>query len=64
MRVTPSNTEKFRIAIHSLVEQGGTNIENGMHMAFSILKHRRYVNGVTAIFLLSGNKYLKLRWRR
>jgi hypothetical protein len=55
MRVTPENTPKFRIAIHSIQARGGTNIENGMHMAFSVLKHRRFKNPVAAIFLLSGN---------
>lgn len=49
--------DKFRIAIHALQARGGTNIENGMHMAFSVLKHRRYINSVSAIFLLSGKLF-------
>lgn len=54
MRVTQQNKEKFRIAIHAIHAKGGTDIENGMHMAFAMLKHRRYKNSVTGIFLLSG----------
>lgn len=54
MRVTEENIPKFRIAVQALQARGGTNIENGMHMAFSVIKHRRFINNVTAIFLLSG----------
>jgi Mg-chelatase subunit ChlD len=54
MNVTPENLPKFRIAIHSIQARGGTDIENGMHMAFSVLRHRKYKNPVCAIFLLSG----------
>jgi len=53
MRVTAPNKFKFLIAIDSIQARGGTNIENGMHMAFSVLRHRRYKNPVAAIFLLS-----------
>ena len=64
MRVTPENIVKFRTAIHSIQARGGTNIENGMHMAFSCIRHRRYRNPITAVFLLSGttlrhNTYFK-----
>lgn len=57
MRVTAPNKFKFLIAINSIQARGGTNIENGMHMAFSVLRHRRYKNPVAAIFLLSGFLY-------
>lgn len=53
MRVTANNVPKFRIAIHSLIARGGTDIGNGMKMALSILKHRKYKNPVSAIFMLS-----------
>lgn len=53
MRVTANNVPKFRIAIHSLQARGGTDIGNGMKMALSVLKHRRFKNPVSAIFLLS-----------
>ena len=53
MRVTTENVRKFRIAISSLQARGGTDIGNGMKMALSILKHRKYKNPISAIFLLS-----------
>lgn len=56
MRVTEENKSKFKIAIHCIQAQGGTDIENGMRMAFSTIKHRRYANPVTAVFLLSDGE--------
>ncbi|CAD8076924.1 unnamed protein product [Paramecium sonneborni] len=53
MRVTQENVRKFRVAISSLQARGGTDIGNGMKMALSILKHRKYKNPISAIFLLS-----------
>ena len=54
MTVTPENISKFRIAIDSFSPGGGTNIANGMHMAFCVLKHRQYKNSITGVFLLTG----------
>ena len=56
MKCTPNNLPKFKIAIHSLQARGGTDIGNGMKMALSVLKHRRYKNPVSAIFLLSDGE--------
>lgn len=56
MKCTSNNLPKFKIAIHALQARGGTDIGNGMKMALSVLKHRRYKNPVSAIFLLSDGE--------
>ena len=56
MKCTSDNLTKFKIAIAALKAGSGTDVANGMNVALSVLKHRRYKNPVSAIFLLSAGK--------
>ena len=53
MKCSPNNLNKFLIAIDALEARGGIDVGNAMKMALSVLKHRRYKNPVSAIFLLT-----------
>lgn len=56
MRVNAENIYKFNIAIDTIEASGGTDIGNGMKMALSVLKHRKFKNPIASIFLLSDGE--------
>ncbi|EGR30036.1 von willebrand factor type a domain protein [Ichthyophthirius multifiliis] len=47
------NRQYIQEQIEKLTGKGSTNINNGMHLAFEVLKQRKYKNAVSSIFLLS-----------
>ncbi|KAL4451096.1 hypothetical protein ABPG74_021418 [Tetrahymena malaccensis] len=47
------NINSIKGEINRLVAKGGTNICQGMQLAFDVLKQRRYKNPITSVFLLS-----------
>ncbi|KAL4490928.1 hypothetical protein ABPG72_008664 [Tetrahymena utriculariae] len=47
------NVNIIKGEINRLVAKGGTNICQGMQLAFDVLKQRRYKNPITSVFLLS-----------
>ncbi|EAR92938.2 von willebrand factor type A domain protein (macronuclear) [Tetrahymena thermophila SB210] len=47
------NIKSIKNEINRLVAKGGTNICQGMQLAFDVLKQRRYKNPITSVFLLS-----------
>ncbi len=53
LRVSKENFEVFKSNISLLQDRGGTNIANGMDMAFRVLRERKYSNPVSGIFLLT-----------
>eukprot|EP00330_Aristerostoma_sp_ATCC50986_P000729 CAMPEP_0114585542 /NCGR_PEP_ID=MMETSP0125-20121206/9051_1 /TAXON_ID=485358 ORGANISM="Aristerostoma sp., Strain ATCC 50986" /NCGR_SAMPLE_ID=MMETSP0125 /ASSEMBLY_ACC=CAM_ASM_000245 /LENGTH=298 /DNA_ID=CAMNT_0001780655 /DNA_START=134 /DNA_END=1027 /DNA_ORIENTATION=- len=66
MRMTSENKQKTLSVINSINAGGGTNISQGMGVAYDVLDHRKYVNSVSGIFLLSDGQdggALSGQWR-
>ena len=51
--VSKDNLDFLKEKIQNISAKGGTNINEGMEIAFDILKQRKMKNKITSIFLLS-----------
>ena len=55
-QISQNNSELFSDFINSLNSSGGTNINNGVSLAMELIKHRKYKNPITSVFLLSDGQ--------
>lgn len=55
-QISQKNSQLFADFINSLNSSGGTNINNGVSLAMEMIKHRKYKNPITSVFLLSDGQ--------